>query len=129
MRKATSFQPAAAPQASAADAAAYASSDADHSASSGARLARQRPARSPARRKASSAAPNARSGSTPSSVGASLRRMAEKRYLFTPGPTPVPPEVLEAMSRPMIHHRSSDFRAIFGSCLDRLGPGYRTERD
>jgi serine---pyruvate transaminase len=56
-------------------------------------------------------------------------RVAKKRYLFTPGPTPVPPEVLEAMSRPMIHHRSSDFRAIFGSCLDRLAQVYRTEGD
>jgi serine---pyruvate transaminase len=53
-------------------------------------------------------------------------RVATKRYLFTPGPTPVPPEVLEAMSRPMIHHRSSDFRAIFGRCLDRLAEVYRT---
>jgi aspartate aminotransferase-like enzyme len=56
-------------------------------------------------------------------------RVAKKRYLFTPGPTPVPPEVLEAMSRPMIHHRSSDFRAIFGRCLDRLAQVYRTEGD
>jgi serine---pyruvate transaminase len=55
--------------------------------------------------------------------------VAKKRYLFTPGPTPVPPEVLEAMSRPMIHHRSSDFRAIFGRCLDRLAQVYRTEGD
>ena len=55
--------------------------------------------------------------------------MAEKRYLFTPGPTPVPPEVLEAMSRPIIHHRSSDFRAIFGRCLDRLAEVYRTKDD
>jgi serine---pyruvate transaminase len=55
--------------------------------------------------------------------------VAEKRYLFTPGPTPVPPEVLEAMSRPIIHHRSSDFRAIFGRCLDRLAEVYRTKDD
>jgi serine---pyruvate transaminase len=51
--------------------------------------------------------------------------VAEKRYLFTPGP----PEVLEAMSRPIIHHRSSDFRAIFGRCLERLRQVYRTEED
>jgi aspartate aminotransferase-like enzyme len=56
-------------------------------------------------------------------------RVAAKRYLFTPGPTPVPPEVLEAMSRPIIHHRSSDFRAIFESCLERLAQVYRTEGD
>ena len=55
--------------------------------------------------------------------------MAEKRYLFTPGPTPVPPEVLEAMSRPVIHHRSSDFRAIFGRLLERLARVYRTDGD
>jgi len=55
--------------------------------------------------------------------------VAEKRYLFTPGPTPVPPEVLEAMSRPVIHHRSSDFRAIFERCLERLRDVYRTEGD
>jgi aspartate aminotransferase-like enzyme len=53
----------------------------------------------------------------------------KKRYLFTPGPTPVPPEVLEAMSRPIIHHRSSDFREIFGRCLDRLAEVYRTKGD
>jgi serine---pyruvate transaminase len=53
----------------------------------------------------------------------------QKRYLFTPGPTPVPPEVLEAMSRPIIHHRSSDFRTILASCLARLAQVYRTEGD
>jgi aspartate aminotransferase-like enzyme len=55
--------------------------------------------------------------------------VAEKRYLFTPGPTPVPPEVLEAISRPIIHHRSSDFREIFERCLDRLRQVYRTRGD
>jgi aspartate aminotransferase-like enzyme len=55
--------------------------------------------------------------------------VAEKRYLFTPGPTPVPPEVLEAMSRPIIHHRSSDFRAIFERTLERLQEVYRTSGD
>jgi serine---pyruvate transaminase len=56
-------------------------------------------------------------------------RVAEKRYLFTPGPTPVPHEVLEAMSRPILHHRSSDFRRILESCLVRLAQVYRTEGD
>jgi aspartate aminotransferase-like enzyme len=55
--------------------------------------------------------------------------VAEKRYLFTPGPTPVPPEVLEATSRPIIHHRSSDFRAVFERCLERLRQVYRTDGD
>jgi aspartate aminotransferase-like enzyme len=30
--------------------------------------------------------------------------MPEKRYLLTPGPTPVPPQVLAAMAQPVIHH-------------------------
>src|SRR5262245_52817564 len=53
----------------------------------------------------------------------------EKRYLFTPGPTPVPPEVLAAMAEPMVHHRGADFRHVYERCLDRLGRVYRTEHD
>ena len=35
----------------------------------------------------------------------------QKKYLMTPGPTPVPSEVLLAQARPMIHHRTPDFSA------------------
>jgi len=55
--------------------------------------------------------------------------MPEKRYLLTPGPTPVPPEVLAALAEPVIHHRSRDFREIYGRCLARLREVYRTEND
>ncbi len=55
--------------------------------------------------------------------------MAEKRYLFTPGPTPVPPEVLAALSEPVVHHRGPDYKAIFGECLERLRSVCRTEAD
>jgi aspartate aminotransferase-like enzyme len=55
--------------------------------------------------------------------------MAEKRYLMTPGPTPVPPEVLLAMSEPIVHHRGPDFRAIYRRCLERLREVFRTETD
>ncbi|HJS69172.1 MAG TPA: alanine--glyoxylate aminotransferase family protein [Gaiellaceae bacterium] len=55
--------------------------------------------------------------------------MPEKRYLVTPGPTPVPPEVLAATALPMIHHRSADFRAAFERVLDRLAEVYRTQND
>jgi aspartate aminotransferase-like enzyme len=51
----------------------------------------------------------------------------EKRYLFTPGPTPVPPEVLAATAEPIVHHRGADFRAIYESALARLAEVYRTE--
>lgn len=36
-----------------------------------------------------------------------------KRVLFTPGPTQLPAEVLEAMARPLIHHRTDEYRAQF----------------
>jgi aspartate aminotransferase-like enzyme len=53
----------------------------------------------------------------------------EKRYLFTPGPTPVPPEVLAASAEPIVHHRGSDFRGIYESTLTRLKQVFRTESD
>jgi aspartate aminotransferase-like enzyme len=52
-----------------------------------------------------------------------------KRYLFTPGPTPVPPEVLAALAEPVVHHRGPDYRALFGECLERLRTVFRTEND
>ena len=55
--------------------------------------------------------------------------MPEKRYLVTPGPTPVPPEVLAATALPMIHHRSADFRGTLASVLERLQTVYRTTND
>ena len=55
--------------------------------------------------------------------------MAEKRYLLTPGPTPVPPEVLAALAEPVIHHRARDYRQIYERCLGRLREVYRTQND
>jgi aspartate aminotransferase-like enzyme len=55
--------------------------------------------------------------------------MAEKRYLLTPGPTPVPPEVLAELAKPVIHHRERDFREIYERCLARLQDVYRTRND
>jgi len=55
--------------------------------------------------------------------------MSAKRYLFTPGPTPVPPEVLSALAEPVVHHRGPDYRALFGECLERLRAVYRTAGD
>ncbi len=36
-----------------------------------------------------------------------------KKHLMAPGPTPVPHRVFEAMSRPLIHHRTPEFEAHF----------------
>jgi aspartate aminotransferase-like enzyme len=53
--------------------------------------------------------------------------LAEKRYLMTPGPTPVPPQVLAAMALPIVHHRSPDFRPTYRQVLDRLKEVYKTQ--
>jgi len=53
----------------------------------------------------------------------------EKRYLFTPGPTPVPPAVLAAGAEPMVHHRGPDFREVYASTLARLKDVFRTSSD
>jgi serine---pyruvate transaminase len=45
---------------------------------------------------------------------------------MTPGPTPVPPQVLAAMALPIVHHRSPDFRPTYRQALDRLKEVYRT---
>jgi aspartate aminotransferase-like enzyme len=55
--------------------------------------------------------------------------MAGKKYLFTPGPTPVPPQVLAALAEPVVHHRSPDFRPIYERCLARLREVCRTQQD
>jgi aspartate aminotransferase-like enzyme len=55
--------------------------------------------------------------------------VAEKRYLLTPGPTPVPPEVLAELAKPIIHHRERDYREIYEQCLVRLREVYRTQND
>ena len=49
--------------------------------------------------------------------------------MFTPGPTPVPPEVLAAMSQPVVHHRGPDFRPVYKRCLERLAQVFRTENE
>jgi aspartate aminotransferase-like enzyme len=55
--------------------------------------------------------------------------MAEKRYLMTPGPTPVPPQVLAALGEAVVHHRGPDFRRVYERCLQRLREVCRTSSD
>lgn len=52
-----------------------------------------------------------------------------KRYLLAPGPTPVPPEVLLAMARPMIHHRAPEFDKLFAEVRDGLKWLFQTRND
>ena len=44
----------------------------------------------------------------------------KKTFLFTPGPTQIPPEVVLAEASPMIHHRTSEFSDIFANVSENL---------
>jgi aspartate aminotransferase-like enzyme len=50
-----------------------------------------------------------------------------KNIMLTPGPTPLPPSVLEAMSRPLIHHRTAEFGKMFVSVIEDMQFVYRTK--
>jgi serine---pyruvate transaminase len=56
-------------------------------------------------------------------------KKTSKQYLFTPGPAPVPPEVLLEMARPMIHHRTPEFSAVLDSARERLKPLFGTHQE
>ncbi|KKM79664.1 hypothetical protein LCGC14_1347680, partial [marine sediment metagenome] len=51
----------------------------------------------------------------------------KKTYLFTPGPTQVPPEVTLAEAKPLIHHRTSEFSNIFAKVTDGLKYIFQTK--
>jgi aspartate aminotransferase-like enzyme len=53
----------------------------------------------------------------------------KKERLFTPGPTPLHPRVQEALSRPIPHHRSEEFRACFRECRAMLQKFLKTSGD
>jgi aspartate aminotransferase-like enzyme len=55
--------------------------------------------------------------------------MIRKPRLFTPGPTPLHPAVLEAMARPIPHHRTDEFRAVFKECIVGLQSFLKTTDD
>lgn len=50
-----------------------------------------------------------------------------KRYLLTPGPTPVPEDVLLAGAQPIIHHRTDEFKEIFKSVGEDLKYVFQTK--
>jgi aspartate aminotransferase-like enzyme len=52
-----------------------------------------------------------------------------KRFLLTPGPTPVPPEVLSALSEPVVHHRAPRFTEILKQVVAGMKYVYQTEND
>lgn len=53
----------------------------------------------------------------------------KKNYLLTPGPTPLPPIVCEAMAKPIIHHRTPQFQAILKEVSEGLKYVFQTQED
>ena len=49
--------------------------------------------------------------------------------LRVPGPTPCPPEVLQAMSKQMINHRGPEFAEILNGVTDKLKQLFQTRND
>jgi aspartate aminotransferase-like enzyme len=52
-----------------------------------------------------------------------------KRFLLTPGPTPVPPEVLAALGEPVVHHRAPRFTEILTDVVSGMKYIYQTKND
>src|SRR5579883_2105332 len=55
--------------------------------------------------------------------------MPQKSLLMIPGPTPVPDEVLRALSRPMINHRGPEYTALQRELISGLKEVFRTQGD
>jgi aspartate aminotransferase-like enzyme len=53
----------------------------------------------------------------------------EKKYLFSPGPTMLPPEVLLKMAEPIMHHREPEFEKIFAEIREGLKYLFRTKNE
>ncbi|MDP2911137.1 MAG: alanine--glyoxylate aminotransferase family protein [Candidatus Omnitrophota bacterium] len=52
-----------------------------------------------------------------------------KNFLLTPGPTPIPPRVLETMARPIIHHRTPEFQKVIQEVEEDLKYVYQTKNE
>ena len=50
----------------------------------------------------------------------------DRRTLLTPGPTPVPPEIAATMAQPLPHHRTPEFKDVYGRVLAGLSHVFRT---
>ncbi len=52
-----------------------------------------------------------------------------KRYLMTPGPTPIPEKITLSMAMPIIHHRTDEFKGIFKETVDLAKEVMQTKND
>ncbi len=49
--------------------------------------------------------------------------------LRIPGPTPLPPDILQAMTKQMVNHRGKEFAGIIGQTTSRLKEFFQTQSD
>jgi aspartate aminotransferase-like enzyme len=53
----------------------------------------------------------------------------KKTYILAPGPTPVPSEALQAMGRPVMHHRAPAFEALLAEVREGLKYVFQTKTE
>jgi aspartate aminotransferase-like enzyme len=53
----------------------------------------------------------------------------KKKYLFSPGPTMIPPEILLKMAEPVMHHREPEFERIFAEIREGLKYIFQTKNE
>ncbi|MBI2447600.1 MAG: alanine--glyoxylate aminotransferase family protein [Candidatus Omnitrophica bacterium] len=53
----------------------------------------------------------------------------KKEYLLSPGPTPVPTDALLSMARPIFHHRTPQYQALFKEVNEGLKYVFQTNND
>ncbi|NIQ37324.1 MAG: aminotransferase class V-fold PLP-dependent enzyme [Proteobacteria bacterium] len=52
-----------------------------------------------------------------------------KKYLFSPGPTMLPPEILLRMAEPIMHHREPEFSKILAEVRENLKYLFQTKKE
>jgi aspartate aminotransferase-like enzyme len=55
--------------------------------------------------------------------------LMQKKYLFSPGPTMLPPQVLLKMAEPIMHHREPEFEKIFAEIREGLKYLFQTKSE
>ncbi len=55
--------------------------------------------------------------------------MIKKKYLLSPGPTPIPQDVLLAAAQPIIHHRTPEFSDIYQNISETLRYIFQTKQE
>ncbi len=53
----------------------------------------------------------------------------EKKYLFSPGPTMIPAEILLKMAEPIMHHREPEFEQVFADIREGLKYLFQTKNE